>query len=180
MRCRGVGRLFWSVWMLFFLISCAKEDSKDLLFLQEGSFSAEIEGELAAADGEGMAFSATVTVDRRGDAEIYEISYLTPWELEGITVTVTREKGTGAERITARLGTLSADVSHHAVVGWLSPLEALPALAKETPERLARTESGYRFVFPEDRVLTVDEKGLPLSLKTPKISFSVRKIQVLD
>ena len=172
----------WSVFgivlVLFSLGSCGREKAGDLSFLQKASFSLEVEGSLTAEDGSETAFSAVLAADRRSDAETYEITYLTPREMAGIRVTVTRKKDTGEEQITASLDGLSVSVSHNAVKGWLSPLEELLASAEETPERLRRTESGYRFEFSGDRCLTVDEKGRPLSLKTPKISFSVRKIQL--
>ena len=100
--------------------------------------------------------------------------------MEGITVRLARRKGTDEEQVTASLGTLSVAVSHETVKGWLLPVEGLLSSAEEPPESLRKIPSGYRFSFFGEKILTVDEKGLPLSFKTPEISLLARNIQTLE
>lgn len=162
------------------LLSCKKEDSKDLNFLRNASFCALLEGSLVTDDGEELTFEASIRVERQDRGEAYEITYHAPDAMQGITVRVTQDRETEERSVTASLGELLVKTSHEAVRGWLLPLETLLALPALTPERLQKTPSGYTFTFPEERLLTVDEKGLPLSLKSPKISLSVREIQELE
>ena len=180
-RLRVFVSVFFAFLVCFCSASCKAEEAKDLVYLREASFCAELEGVLYGTEGrEDIGFSALAEVDRRGGAEIYRISYRAPAELDGITVEVVRDRATGQEQVTASLGELSVALSHDAVAGWLLPVEGLLSLVGETPRSLQKTESGYRFVFPDGRLLTVDEKGMPLAFQSPKISLSVRSIQALE
>jgi hypothetical protein len=174
-------KLFLMVLALLCLPSCQKEASGNPVFLREASFCAMLEGGFVTDEGEELAFSASVWVDRRDGNEMYGITYREPVEMEGITVRVERERETGEERITAGLdGGPSLEVSHDTVKGWLMPVELLLSSALETPESLQKTVSGYRLSFLEKKILTVDEKGLPLSFQSPKIHLSVRNIRTLE
>ena len=178
-RWRLLARFLWA-FFCFFLVSCTQTEAKDLVYLEKASFAAEIEGRFCDGNGGETAFAARTEIDRRGEEERYQITYLAPKELEGITVTVTCKKETDEERVTASLGELSVAVSHDAVRGWLLPIEALLATVEETPESLQKTAPGYRIAFPDEKILTLDEKGLPISLNSPKISFSVRSVKTLE
>ena len=178
-RWRLLARFLWA-FLCFFLVSCTQKETKDLVYLEKASFAAEIEGRICDGKGSETAFAARMEVDRRGEEERYQITYLAPKELEGITVTVIQKKENEERQVTASLGELSVAVSHDSVTGWLLPIEELLSLSEKTPESLQRTTPGYRFVFPAEKILTLDEKGLPISFQSPKISFSVRSVKTLD
>ena len=59
-------------------------------------------------------------------------------------------------------------------LGVYKPLVDIAGAGATTPL------TGFGYLIAKGVREAVDEKGLPLFLKTPKISFSVRKIQVLD
>ncbi len=177
---KGFLRLFFSFFVCFCLVACTTRPPDTLAYLNS-SFCAELEGTLYGSDfcarieAEGAKESGGRVAYRR-----YTVSYLAPEELAGIRVEVLRDPQSGEAQITASLGEISLDVSHESVGGWLLPVESLLSLAAEEPESLQKTEVGYRVVFPGGKILTVDEKGLPISLQSPEIDFSVREIQLLD
>ena len=175
---------FFAVLLLLFLclgmISCEIKEPNYLAYLQK-DFCAEAEGTLHGVD-----FCALIEVKTQTDPESgkaqkqISVTYISPTELEGIRVTVVRDLESGAEEIRARLGEITLDVSHESVKGWLLPVESLLSVSKDEIESLQKTEHGYRLVFPDGKILTVDENGLPLSLQSDKIRLSITQIQPLE
>ena len=167
--------------VICFCVGACAVKKPDYLAYSKKSFRAEIEGSLYGTD-----FCACIEVADDTDPEgkealrRYAISYRAPEVLEGVSVVVLRNLGTGEEEITASLGEISLPVSKESVKGWLLPMESLLSVSQEEIESLKKTEVGYRIVFPDEKILVVDEKGMPISLCSDKISFSVTKIQALE
>ena len=175
---------FFAALLLFFLclgtLSCEGKEPNYLAYLQK-DFCAEVEGRLHGVD-----FCARIEVNTQTDPENgstqkqVSVTYLSPTELNGICVTVLQDLSNGTEKITASLGEITLDVSHESVQGWLLPAESLLSVSKDTLESLQKTERGYRLIFPNQKILAVDERGMPLSLQSDEISFSVTQIQPLE
>ena len=178
MRRCGIFALFFAILFGLGLSSCTKDGATKLDFLRDASFCAEIEGSLG--EGEDRTdFAARILVERTGSGEKYQILYRAPEVMEGVEVIVEKDPTTGEETVSARLGELSLAVSHDAVAGWLMPMEALLSVASETPVSLQKGLSGLRLVFDGEKILALDEKGLPLSLTSPEISLLVKRVEVL-
>lgn len=175
---------FFAVLLLLFLClgmsSCGAGEPNYLAYLQK-DFCAEAEGTLHGVD-----FCARIEVNTRTDAEggaakkQISVTYLSPAALEGIRVTVLKDLPSGTEKTTASLGEITLDLSRESVKGWLLPVESLLSVSKDALESPQKTERGYRLVFSDGKILSVDEKGMPLSLESDEISFSITQIQPLE
>lgn len=166
--------------LCIWITSCGIKEPNYLAYLQK-DFCADAEGRLHGVD-----FSARIEVKTKTDTQSdktqqqISVTYLSPIELEGITVTVSRDLPRGDERITASLGEITLDVSRESVEGWLLPAESLLEVSKDGIESLQKTEIGYRLVFPDGKILAVDERGMPLSLQSDEISLVITQIQPLE
>ena len=176
---------FYAVLLLLFLclctFSCKGKEPNYLAYLQK-DFCAEVEGRIHGVD-----FCARIEVNTQIDPDGNDlphkqisVTYLSPAALEGIRVTILKDLRSGTEKITASLGEITLDLSRESVKGWVLPVESLLSVSKDALESLQKTEHGYRLVFSDGKILSVDEKGMPLSLESDEISFSVTRIQPLE
>ena len=151
------------------LVSCSSA-SPHYFAYAESEFRAELRGTL-----HGCVFSALI--EQRADPEdpagepLLLVEYLSPSELEGITVRASRDISDATA--SASLGELTLTVARESVGGWLLPADLLLSLPTLPIERVERQEDGFLLTLGEGILLRVDEEGMPLSLQSEQITFEV-------
>lgn len=147
--------------VIYLLSACAgKTGGEDYFSYRDTPFRAEIGGTL-----HGISFSAEIGQSEEDKGAPY-ITYLSPPALKGITLT-RREDGSITFKEEGFLATVEGD----ALSDLFLPLSLL--LDPQSYARVQKAQGGTLLTLQEGSELRLSDRGLPLSVNTPVLQFTV-------
>lgn len=159
--------IVWFALSLILLLvpSCASVDS--YYAYTATAFCAQVEGQM-----NGLCVQATVAAVPNGEGYFVEVEYLAPASLSGLSLTgsCTRE-GKAFGELTYRFCGKSGCADASLCPDLLLPVTSL--LCAREPLSVERLEGGYLLSFPENGLLQLDHRSIPLRVREKNADFWV-------